>query len=251
MANYNNLYGASVNSFDLDPLQGQDAEVFFIDNRTGLPAFFGHLQSFTFSARDSTETYLTLGTRHPTYLSGEIQIAWVAEQAMVDAAMLARVFGQQEMGRHTFAGRSPKFVIALDFYAQDLINPVSDPEATNALEGAKIDPFDSVNNLNIYSSNASDYQDILKKHNSYSGGPGMNASARKAVGRIEFMNCKMDSISAGIMPGKRTVAQRLEGVAEGFRFVPDQTIQAYKNTARQRARESILQNFEDTNFVNN
>lgn len=244
MANYTNLYGASVNSFDLDPLQGQDAEVFFIDNNTGLPAFFGHLQSFTFSARDSTETYLTLGTRHPTYLSGEIQIAWVAEQAMVDAAMLARVFGQAEMGRHTFAGRSPKFVIALDFYAQDLANPVTD-QGGKFLEGISIDPFDSVNNLNIYSSNAENYDDILVKHNSYSAGPVAAGAVRKAAGRIEFLNCKMDSISAGIMPGKRTVAQRLEGVAEGFRFVPDQSIQQYKDTARRRARASVLTNFED------
>jgi len=236
----NTFYGASVNSFDFDPLQGQDAEVFFIDNSSGLPAFFGHLQSFTFSVRDSTETYLTLGTRHPTYLSGEIQIAWVAEQAMVDAAMLARLFGQAEVGRHTFTGRSPKFVIALDFNAQELIN-TADPTGKFAIEGMTngITPYDAVNDLNIYGSNAEDYADILKKHKSFAGGPLAGETQRTAVGRIEFINCKMDSVSAGIMPGKRTVAQRLEGVAEGFRFVPNETIQEYKNAARRLARETI------------
>lgn len=229
-----NLYGAAVNSFDLDPLQGQDAEVFFIDNASGLPAFFGQLQSFTFSVRDSTETYLTLGSRHPTYLSGEIQVAWVAEQAMVDTAMLARAVGQGEIGRHTFAGKSPKFTIALDFYAQDLVNP-NRSQGLNFMP--EFDTFYTENNLNIYTGNADDYTSILKERQKFNSGPNKNPTQRSAKGRIEFLNCKWDSFSGGIMPGKRTIAQRLEGVAEGFRYVPDKTIQEYKNEARKQARQ--------------
>lgn len=228
-----NLYGASVNSFDLDPLQGQDAEVFFIDNATGLPAFFGHLQSFTFSVRDSTETYLTLGSRHPTYLSGEIQVAWVAEQAMVDVAMLARAVGQGEIGRHTFAGKSPKFTIALDFYAQDLVTP----NTAGAGANQNFDVFNSFDGINVYTSEASRYEGVLRDRMKFNSGPNPNGRAL-AKGRIEFLNCKWDSFSGGIMPGKRTVAQRLEGVAEGFRYV-DETVQEYKNTARQEARRSF------------
>ena len=233
-----NLYGPSVNSFDLDPLQGQDAEVFFIDNSSGLPAFFGHLQSFTFSVRDSTETYLTLGTRHPTYLSGEIQIAWVAEQAMVDTAMLARAMGQGEVGRHTYAGKSPKFTIGLDFYAQDLVSPnTAGSFGSNTPLG---DPFKTENDLNIYTSNEQDYSNLITSRTNTNFGPNGKPGERQAEGRIEFLNCKIDSISSGIMPGKRTIAQRLEGVAEGFRYVKDQTLQEYKDTARSIARQLLV-----------
>lgn len=236
-----NLYGAAVNSFDLDPLQGQDAEVFFLDNATGLPAFFGHLQSFTFSVRDSTETYLTLGSRHPTYLSGEIQVAWVAEQAMVDTAMLARALGQADIGRHTFAGKSPKFTIALDFYAQDLVNPNN----SNGANGTPDFPIfesgaSSVDNINIYASNAGQYQQILSQRMRYNSGPKTDSKGARAMGRIEFINCKWDSFSGGIMPGKRTIAQRLEGVAEGFRYIADKTVQQYKDEARRKAREFFI-----------
>ena len=46
-------------------------------------------------------------------------------------------------------------------------------------------------------------------------------------GRYEMMRCKVDSVSLGIMPGRRVAAVRWEGVAEGITYVP-QTLRTFK-----------------------
>lgn len=185
----------NVNNAGIDPIQGYDIEVWAqyeegAPNNTGSNlALFGRFQTITLSIRDATETYLELGERIPTYLNGEIQIAWVLEQGLVDLRFLQRTFGVTQMNRSSLLDRSPRFQISFDVNARGL-------NATNATFGTPYNP-----------------QDLIQKTN-----PTALTAERSIQGRIELVRCKVDSVSMGAMAGRRVAALRWEGVSEGWLF---------------------------------
>ena len=183
----------NVNNAGIDPIQGYDIEVWAQyegnsnDTSGNNLALFGRFQTITLSIRDATETYLELGERLPTYLNGEIQIAWVLEQGLVDLRFIQRTFGVTEMNRSNLLDRSPRFQISFDVNARGL-------NATNATFGAPYDP-----------------QNLIQRP-----GPVALTSDRSIQGRIELVRCKVDSVSMGAMAGRRVAALRWEGVSEGW-----------------------------------
>ena len=220
------IFGAPVNNAGIDPIQGFDFECWAQDTASGEIAFFGRFQSLTLSIRDATETYLELGQRIPIYLNGEIQIAWVLEQGLLDMAFVVRTFGVQDItrGRSQTLSRGPRFHIAFDADAADRVStiagittaPVNDPSSARTGVGTNQTLRGNPNNNNITSA----------------GNVGKNAGAYfktpRPDGRYELMRCKVDSVSLGIMPGRRVAAVRWEGVSEGITYVP-QTVQEVKN----------------------
>lgn len=197
-----NPYSAPINNCGFDPLSGFDFEVFVQDTASGQRTFFGKFQSLTLSVRNATETYLELGQRIPKYLDGEIQIAWVLEQGLIDMQFISRTFGAREISRCQALTRGPRFHITFDANAAELSGA---PE--NAL-------FNTERNFTSRIT-SNDYPQI----------PG----APKEKGRYEIQRCKVDSVSLGIMPGRRVAAVRWEGVAEGIKYF-DTTFQQFKNT---------------------
>ncbi len=183
-----------------------DFEVFCQDVASGKIAWFGKFQSLTLSVRNATETYLELGQRIPTYLDGEIQIAWVLEQGLVDMAFVERTFGVRDISRNQMISRSPRFQITFDGNAAELVNV---PDRSD------------VQTQRMGSTKYSIFNDSL-----YAGGNG--STGRSAVGRYEILRCKVDSVSLGIMPGRRVAAVRWEGVAEGIRHIPNESVQTFK-----------------------
>lgn len=184
----------NVNNAGIDPIQGYDIEVwaqYEEDGATGnnALALFGRFQTITLSIRDATETYLELGERIPTYLNGEIQIAWVLEQGLVDLRFLQRTFGVTEMNRSSLLDRSPRFQISFDTNARGL-------QASNATFGTPYNP-----------------QNLIQRINP----AGLN-NERSIRGRIELVRCKVDSVSMGAMAGRRVAALRWEGVSEGWLY---------------------------------
>ena len=130
------LYGsAPVNNAGIDPIQGFDFDCWMQDSTNGEIAIFGKFQSLTLSIRDATETYLELGQRIPIYLNGEIQIAWVLEQGMLDMAFVVRTFGIQKIRRDQLISRGPRFHISFDAKAMGRENKTS-TEAIDRLGGA-------------------------------------------------------------------------------------------------------------------
>jgi hypothetical protein len=219
---YNYFEAAPVDNAGLDPIQGFDIEVWAQDTVTGKIALFGRFQTITLSVRDATETYLCLGERMPTYLNGEIQIAWVLEQGLVDINFLNRTFGLSQMTRANHISRGPRFQISFDVNAAELdlwSNAQSTSSTGNALRGTN-NSWDST-------------QQFSKS--SYGGGStagGLNPNVPDTVrtqGRIELQRCKVDSISMGAMSGRRAAAVRWEGVAEGW-ISGQPTVQGYKQT---------------------
>lgn len=188
-----NLYSAAVNNFGIDPLQGFDVELWVQHQGSGQIAWFGKFQSITISLRNATETYLELGQRMPIYLDGEIQIAWVLEQGLVDMNFVQRTFGINEMTRDRVIGRGPRFQIAFDCNAEELAVASTDSYR---------EPFQrTIGQMtsNLY--------------------PTTGITGTRARGRYELQRCKVDSVSMGAMPGRRVIALRWEGVAEGIRYV--------------------------------
>lgn len=216
------IYKAPVNNVILDPIQGYDIAAWMQDTATGQIALFGDFQSITLTIRDSTETYLPLGTRFPVYLNGEVQIAFVVEQGLVDMNFMQRTFGVQNMTREQLVTRGPRFQLTFDANAYAL----AESYIGQAQDGGKTNP-----NL-VYRGGATSFNQIVGGSNASFAknklrGPtnGQSPIYEKAVplaqGRYELQRCKIDSLSVGIMPGRRVIAQRWEGVAEGIRFIPE------------------------------
>jgi hypothetical protein len=219
------MYGAPVNNAGFDPLQGFDFECWAQDTHTGQVAFFGRFQSLTVSIRDATETYLELGQRIPIYLNGEIQIAWVLEQGLVDMAFIVKTFGIENIRRDQIIARGPRFHIGFDANAADRVSTdaqnkaptravLKDSSATRAFGAdSRINGSFSASQYSVKNGTLSDSQKYNTPQNQ---------------GRYEMMRCKVDSVSLGVMPGRRVAAVRWEGVSEGITYHLD-SIQTFKN----------------------
>jgi len=222
---YNYFESAPVDNAGLDPVQGFDIEVWAQDTVTGAIALFGRFQTITLSVRDATETYLCLGERMPTYLNGEIQIAWVLEQGLVDINFLNRTFGLSSMTRSNHISRGPRFQISFDVSAAELDIWTETGSSGRTQNTNASDLFGTTNTIN------SDWQ--------FQGGYGGGTTNRlnnvqvpttvRTQGRIELQRCKVDSISMGAMSGRRAAALRWEGVAEGW-VSSINTLQTYRAT---------------------
>lgn len=202
------LYQAPVNNVGLDPLQGFDFECWCQDVASGKIAWFGKFQSLTLSVRDATETYLELGQRIPIYLNGEIQVAWVLEQGLVDMSFIRRTFGADELSRQKFITRGPRFQITFDANAAELNNVPS--RAINDTSNSTL--RQGPNEYSVFKS------DLFAEN---------GVTQNRGLGRYELIRCKVDSVSLGIMPGRRVAAVRWEGVSEGLRYQED-SVQEFK-----------------------
>jgi hypothetical protein len=216
------MYGAPVNNAGIDPLQGFDFECWAQDTHTGKVAFFGRFQSLTVSIRDATETYLELGQRIPIYLNGEIQIAWVLEQGLVDMAFIVKTFGIENIRRDQVITRGPRFHIGFDANAADKVS--TGIQAVTPLKAAL------QTNQGVRSFGADSRVNSLFSPDDYNV-PNRNKTydTPQSSGRYEMMRCKVDSVSLGVMPGRRVAAVRWEGVSEGITYHL-QSIQTFKNS---------------------
>lgn len=215
------IYKAPVNNIGLDPIQGFDIAAWMQDSASGQLALFGDFQSITLTIRDSTETYLPLGTRFPVYLNGEIQIAFVIEQGLVDMNFMQRTFGVQNMVREQLVTRGPRFQLTFDANAYELNKNYVDIADKNGTISTEINYRTGGTTFNqiVGGSNGKFAESRLSGSDSNKK---VNISqVPLAQGRYELQRCKIDSLSVGIMPGRRVIAQRWEGVAEGIRFIPE------------------------------
>jgi hypothetical protein len=213
------LYCSPVNNTGLDPLQGFDFHVWVQDVCTGKVAWFGLFQSLTLSIRDATETYLELGQRIPIHLNGEIQVAWVLEQGLVDMQFIQRTFGVDQLRRDMYITRGPRFQISFDAYAGEL----------ETFHKANVPGQLDRDQATGYRQGSDEY--FTFQQSEYAGyNSSGQADARfgaTAQGRYDILRAKVDSVSLGIMPGRRVAAVRWEGVSEGIAFVRE-SIQKFK-----------------------
>ena len=191
--NLNNPFGAVVNNATLDPLAGFDVEVWCTDLATNQILDVGQFQSCTFTIRNATETYLPLGTRMPRYYDGEIQIAWVLERGKLSTDYLNAWFGTSDISADQYLARGPRFQITIDFNAVALANNVN-------------------GRTYVINSQAKESPNFFKAGNESN----FLIKQRSAKGQLHLTRCKLDSMSTGIMPGRRIIADRWEGVAEGI-----------------------------------
>lgn len=199
------------------------------DTFTGAVAFFGRFQSLTVSIRDATETYLELGQRIPIYLNGEIQIAWVLEQGLVDMAFIVRTFGMELIRRDQVISRGPRFHIAFDANAADRVEQSA--QSVAPLKNSIQSSSGGGNGLRAFGSGYNPTSLFPESAQPSAGNPTSKYKTARNDGRYEMQRCKVDSVSLGVMPGRRVAAVRWEGVAEGISFHTE-TIQTFKNNLR-------------------
>ena len=207
------FFRAPVNNASLDPMQGFDVEVWVTDLFTGKLLDIGQFQSCTLTIRNATETYLPLGQRIPTYLDGEIQVAWVLERGKLSTNFMESWFGTSNINKDQYLTRGPRFQISIDMNAVELKKPID--------------------NKYVYESamKTSGRKDYFKPPSVTEGMFDSDDRVNSAQGRIEIVRCKLDSFSEGIMPGRRVIANRWEGVAEGVMYVPS-SLQEFKEGDR-------------------
>jgi len=221
------LYCSPVNNTGLDPLQGFDFFVWVQDVCTGKVAWFGLFQSLTLSIRDATETYLELGQRIPIHLNGEIQIAWVLEQGMVDMGFIERTFGVSCIRRDMYITRGPRFQISFDAHAAEL-EQAAEYTADGVLDRTQGDATGTGSGEQGagYRWGADEY--FTWDRGEYASYGDSDKPARpRATGRYDVLRAKVDSLSLGLMPGRRVAAIRWEGVAEGICYQTE-TVQRFK-----------------------
>jgi hypothetical protein len=179
----------------------------------------------TVSIRDATETYLELGQRIPIYLNGEIQIAWVLEQGLVDMAFIVKTFGIENIRRDQVIARGPRFHIGFDANAADKVSTtaqnISPSKASLQTSGGS-----AVRALGADSTVNGLFSDGLYANKN--GPTSQKYNTAHNAGRYEMMRCKVDSVSLGVMPGRRVAAVRWEGVSEGITYHLE-SIQTFKN----------------------
>lgn len=173
---------------------------------------------------------MELGQRIPIYLNGEIQIAWVLEQGLVDMKFIVRTFGVQKIRRDQVITRGPRFHVSFDANAAD--RNVQTATAVNATDTqSNVFGVDPVSRFGLRNP-------LVEPANRVDNSPA-------AHGRYEMMRCKVDSVSLGIMPGRRVAAVRWEGVSEGISFEPE-SVQQFKNNVlnanQQGSTRSVLSN---------
>lgn len=223
MPDPNNPYNvtAPVNNAGLDPIQGFDIECWAQDSSTGKQVLFGRFQTITISVRNATETYLELGQRIPTYLDGEVQIAWVLEQGLLDMDFLTRTFGVTQMRRDKYVTRGPRFHISFDANAAEIESVNSG--GNNRSDASVLARLGETFGGDLFSPNNGLYTPPPNTT------PGVLGGGRAfAAGRIELMRCKVDSVSMGAMAGRRVVALRWEGVCEGYTTYKGESVQNFK-----------------------
>ncbi|MFO0089930.1 MAG: hypothetical protein ACK518_03940 [bacterium] len=210
----------AVNDYGIQPFSGYHFNIFVNDAASGNIAWVGAFQSLTYSIRNATETYLEVGQRIPMYLDGEINIAWVLEQGMLDGRWMQRTFGTNEISRDQVLQEFPRFHITYDCNAQSLAQAESIDRTYNSQQAARLGATDWKNALNNGQVNPSGLQL-----------PSAANMGRLAQFRYEFSNCKVDNVSGGIMPGRRVPAKRWEGVAQGVRMV-EGSVKSLQRTPR-------------------
>lgn len=187
----------SVNNGRRAPLQGFDTVVYFQDQQTGTMIPFGEFTGFQYTIRNATEPYLPLGHRNLSLLDGEFQIGFVAEQGKINLEATPLALGYNFVGPILRFGRSPRFQIVIEYNAPEL-------DESNGIPGY------------------GQYDIISDVVTTGFGGTGTNNSAdaarRITTGRYIFSAAKIDAFTSGAMAGRSVIADRLEGLAEGFSF---------------------------------
>jgi len=180
------MASTSINNGRLQPLQGFDTFVYFQDQGTGQLIPFGEFTGFQYTIRNATEPYITLGNRTYNYLDGEYQIGWVAEGGKINIDAIPAAIGFEYIGPLVRLGRSPRFQIVVEYTAKELEGRTKQLLPSGTTPTAPI--------------------------------PGVSINERASVGRYIFTQCKIDVITSGAMAGRPIIADRIEGLAEGWGY---------------------------------
>lgn len=190
----------AVNNGRRTPLQGFDVNIYVQDQGSGNLIPLGEFTGFQHVIRNATEPYLPLGNRTMNLLDGEFQIGWVAEQGKINLDAVRQVFGFSTIGPVVRLGRSPRFQIVVEYDAPELHESSDDDIRQQYL-----------------------YNDIYAKavtSSSTANKITTESRTRSAKGRYVFGFCKVDAYTTGIMAGRTAVADRIEGLAETWYWMP-------------------------------
>lgn len=128
---------------------------------------------------------------------------------------VVRTFGVNAIRRDQLITRGPRFQIAFD---------------ANAAELDKYSSAETEQQIFRMGYKQNSVFENMDTNKLIENGGSRNISLDKPMyqGRYELQRCKVDSVSLGVMPGRRVAAVRWEGVAEGITFVP-KSLQQFKS----------------------
>jgi hypothetical protein len=202
----NQKVSSAVNNGRRQPLQGFDVVVYVQDQGTGNIIPLGEFTGFQYTIRNATEPYLTVGSRNLQFLDGEIQIGFGMEQGKINLDSLYYLIGFAAITPVIRIGRSPRFQIIVEYNAPEL------DESQGQVGYAPTDVLSSSGGTASFTGNTN--------------------VGRVAAGRYVFQMCKIDAITSGVMAGRSVIADRIDGLAEGWYYEPfkQQTDSVIKRT---------------------
>ena len=187
----------------LTPFQGYDVTIWVVDQATGKQKWAGEFTSCQVTIQRTTQKYLEFNQTIEANLDGIFKIDWVLEKGQLDYNILREVFGFESIGREYRINRSPRFMINFAINAPEL----EEAETAGASLAGATSAVGSTFNTGTQNF-----------------GGDTTSTARKTQGTYRLTQCKVEQFVMGAVAGESVVANRWEGMAEGYALVGDKDL---------------------------
>jgi len=206
-------FAATVNTGGFKaPFQGYDVTIWVVDQATGKQKWAGEFTSCQVTIQRTTQKYLEFNQTIEANLDGIFKIDWVLEKGQLDYNILREVFGFESIGREYRINRSPRFMINFAINAPEL----EEAETNGSSLGGSPSAAGNTFNTGLQS-----FGGITASEN---GGDNSTSGKRISKGVYRLTQCKVEQFVMGAVAGESVVANRWEGMAEGYALIGDKDL---------------------------
>lgn len=204
------------------PFQGYDVTIWVVDQSTGKQRWAGEFTSCQVTIQRTTQKYLEFNQTIEANLDGIFKIDWVLEKGQLDYNILKEVFGFQSIGREYRINRSPRFMINFAINAPELA-----AAETNTLSGG------------VATQPGKEFSNGIQSFGGITGEGGATTSNRQSQGVYRLTQCKVEQFVMGAVAGESVVANRWEGMAEGYALIGNSDLPWAGNTLAGAGNEEV------------
>lgn len=219
-----------------DPLQGYDADVWALDEATGIWQLVGRFTSMEMVFRNTTRPYIEFNQRVMRQLDGTFMMGFTMERGQLDARVLQQTFGYHRISRTLRVNRHPRMRIVFQVNAQELDEKgppnFAPSDIDNSLsnisnEGGGDSSDDSGGLLGGLSD--SRWLNAFRRREAdeiSSDSDSSKWTRRNTTGLVALENAKIETFTIRAEAGDEIITNRWEGVAEGYHSIDKESVWA-------------------------
>jgi hypothetical protein len=222
MSEFTDLNNSVNNNALYDPLQGYDADVWALDEATGIWQLVGRFTSMEMVFRNTTRPYIEFNQRVMRQLDGTFMMGFTMERGQLDARVLQQTFGYERISRTIRVNRHPRMRIVFQVNAQELeeadsSNGVANQEGTFSTSdtGTSNDIWSGVANTTTSGGGS---KGIVGEQEKW--------TKRNTTGLVALENAKIETFTIRAEAGDEIITNRWEGVAEGYHSIDSTSVWA-------------------------